>query len=73
MSTYYDQIMGIMELSKERHVDTATFNHIMALEREIIILKSRFEDHDTGHLKTAVSVLENRIEELKREHITDYK
>lgn len=73
MSSYYDQVLGIIEMTKEHHLDTATFNHIMALEREIIILKSRFEDHDTGHLKTAVRVLENRVEELKRDNITDYK
>ena len=28
-------------------------------------LESRFEDHDTGNLRTAVSVLKNRVLELK--------
>lgn len=35
------------------------------LLKEIELLKSRFEEHDTGHLKTAVHVLEGRVEELK--------
>lgn len=34
------------------------------LKNEIEILKSRFLPEDTGHLRTAVSVLEDRIKEL---------
>jgi hypothetical protein len=34
------------------------------LKNEIEILKSRFLPEDTGHLRTAVSVLEERIKEL---------
>ena len=42
-----------------------TVDKIMVLMEEIAVLKRRFEDHDTGHLRTAVSVLENRIKELR--------
>jgi polyhydroxyalkanoate synthesis regulator phasin len=35
------------------------------LEQEAEIIRSRFKETDTGRLKTAVSVLEKRIEELK--------
>jgi hypothetical protein len=38
--------------------------HLVALLAEIEVLKSRFEPTDTGHLRTAVSVLEQRIEEI---------
>jgi hypothetical protein len=38
--------------------------HIKALLAEVEVLKSRFEPTDTGHLRTAVSVLEDRIEEI---------
>ena len=38
--------------------------HIKALLAEVEVLKSRFEPTDTGHLRTAVSVLEERIEEI---------
>jgi hypothetical protein len=33
------------------------------LQKEIDLLKTRFEDHDTGHIRTAVSVLEDRVKE----------
>ncbi len=42
-----------------------TVDKIMVLMEEILVLKSRFEEHDTGHLRTAVSVLENRVKELR--------
>lgn len=37
------------------------------LMKEIALLKSRFEPHDTGHLRTAVNVLEERLAELRSE------
>ena len=41
-----------------------TKDHITALLAEIEVLRSRFEPTDTGHLRTAVNVLEERIQEL---------
>ena len=38
---------------------------IIMLMEEIAVLESRFKDHDTGNLKIAVSVLKNRVIELK--------
>ena len=37
---------------------------LAVLEDEIEIHKSRLEPHDTGHLHTAISVIERRIEEI---------
>ena len=37
---------------------------LAVLKDEIEIHKSRLEPHDTGHLHTAISVIQNRIEEL---------
>ena len=37
---------------------------IAVLQDEIEIHKSRLEPHDTGHLHTAISVIDRRIEEL---------
>jgi len=37
------------------------------LMKEIALLKSRFEPHDTGHLRTTVGVLEERLIELREE------
>ena len=38
--------------------------HLEVLMHEIGVLESRFEPHDTGHLRTAVSVLRDRAREL---------
>ena len=37
---------------------------LAVLKDEIEIHKSRLEPHDRGHLHTAISVIQNRIEEL---------
>lgn len=42
-------------------------DRLIILVEEIALIKSRYTDHDTGHLRTAVSVLENRVEELKEQ------
>lgn len=39
--------------------------HMRILEREIGILKDRFEEHDTGHIRTAASVLQDRVYEIE--------
>jgi len=39
-------------------------NHMLALTEEINVLTQRIEPHDTGHLHTAISVIQNRIEEI---------
>jgi hypothetical protein len=39
-------------------------DHVRALELEIAVLRSRLQPHDTGHLHTAISVLESRICEI---------
>ena len=37
---------------------------LRVLDEEIAILKRRYEPHDTGHLRTAVSVLQDRCQEI---------
>ena len=43
----------------------STVEKIIMLMEEIAVLESRFKDHDTGNLRTAVDVLKNRVLELK--------
>ena len=50
-------------MSNERN--QTTMEKIIMLMEEIAVLESRFEDHDTGNLRTAVSVLKKRVIELK--------
>jgi hypothetical protein len=38
--------------------------HMQALEREVAHLQTLLAPHDTGHIRTAISVLENRIHEI---------
>lgn len=38
--------------------------HISALLDEIDFLKEQLQPHDTGHIHTAISVLDNRVEKL---------
>ncbi len=42
-----------------------TVNKIMVLMQEIAVIESRFQEHDTGHLRTAVNVMKDRVNELK--------
>ena len=46
--------------------------HIEALKDEIQVLKSRLQEYDTGNLKTAISVLENRVKELETWIVQNY-
>ena len=43
-------------------------NHKRALLREIEFLTTKLEDHDTGHIRTAISVLQDRVEEINEFH-----
>ena len=38
--------------------------HMQALEREVAHLQTLLAPHDTGHIRTAISVLMNRIHEI---------
>ena len=40
-------------------------DRIIFLMEEIAVLESRFQPEDTGHLRTAVNVLSERVEELR--------
>ena len=42
-------------------------DHMFALMVEVRVLVGRLEPHDTGHIHTAIGVLNDRVEELKRE------
>ena len=53
----------IKEYSNE--FNTVTVEKIVVLMEEIAVLESRYEDHNTGNLRTAVNVLRSRVEELK--------
>ena len=41
-------------------------NHERALREEINVLKERLQPHDTGHIYTTISTLEERIQEINK-------
>ena len=45
--------------------NTVTVEKIVMLMEEIAVLESRYEDHNSGNLRTAVNVLRSRVNELK--------
>ena len=55
--------MVIKKYSNE--FNTVTVEKIVILMEEIAVLESRCEDHNSGNLRTAISVLRNRVDELK--------
>ena len=42
-------------------------NHVRALKEEVGVLKDRIRPHDTGHIHTTISTLEERIKELNEQ------
>ena len=42
-------------------------DHMFALLQEINIIKERIEPTDCGHLNTTVRVLDDRVQELRKE------
>lgn len=49
----------------ERKKRMNTLLHVKHLQYEVQVLKGMLKEHDTGHIHTAISVLEHRIEELE--------
>lgn len=42
-------------------------DYLSVLECEVRVLQDRIQPHDTGHIHTAISVLSERIVELKED------
>ena len=57
--------MAVKDVYSGNESNLFTVDKIIVLMDEIAVLRSRFKEHDTGNIRTAVSVLENRIQELR--------
>ena len=42
-------------------------NHVRMLNEEITVLKGRIQPHDTGHIHTTISTLEDRVKEINQQ------
>ena len=62
--TYSDCAITVSDTAANES-NLLTVDKIMVLMDEINVIKSRYTDHDTGHLRTAVNVLEARVKELR--------
>jgi len=56
---------AIMTKEYSNEFNTVTVEKIVVLMEEVAVLESRYEDHNSGNLRTAVNVLRKRVEELK--------
>ena len=46
---------------------------LIFLVEEIGILKTKIREHDTGHIHTAINVLEHRVNEIKEKFNNETK
>ena len=44
---------------------TFVMSHMEHMVREVEHLRTMIKEHDTGHIHTAISVMENRISEMR--------
>ena len=46
---------------------TKDTDRLIFLMEEISVLEKRLQPHDTGHINTAISVLKDRVQEVKEQ------
>jgi len=51
--------------------DFTTRNIIDVLKSQIEYLKTEIREHDTGHIHTAISVLNHRIQQLEQQFLEE--
>jgi len=51
---------------EKNQMSSRLMNHVRALKEEINVLKDRIQPHDTGHIHTTISTLEERIQEINK-------
>ena len=51
---------------EKNQMSSRLMNHVRALKEEINVLKDRIQPHDTGHIHTTISTLEERIKEINK-------
>ena len=49
---------------EKNQMSSRLMNHVRALQEEIGVLKDRIQPHDTGHIYTTISTLEERVKEI---------
>ena len=49
---------------EKNQMSSRLMNHVRALSEEINVLQERIQPHDTGHIHTTISTLEERVKEI---------
>ena len=52
---------------EKNQMSSRLMNHVRALQEEIGVLKDRLQPHDTGHIHTTISTLEERVQEINKQ------
>ena len=55
------------KLWKGNIMSSRMMNHVKALQEEVGVLKDRIQPHDTGHIHTTISTLEERVQEINKQ------
>ena len=50
-----------------------TQDKIRLISEEVQVLKSRIQEHGTGHIHTAITVMQHRIAELEEQFIKEQR
>ena len=54
-------------IRRKNQMSSRLMNHVRALQEEIGVLKDRIQPHDTGHIHTTISTLEERVQEINKQ------
>ena len=54
-------------MRRMKEVSSRLMNHVRMLNEEITVLRGRIQPHDTGHIHTTISTLEERVQEINKQ------
>tara|TARA_R100001163_G_scaffold7268_2_gene7680 strand:+ start:1078 stop:1317 length:240 start_codon:yes stop_codon:yes gene_type:complete len=67
----YNYKMTDLYLDTEQNTFESKMNYMNFLLYEIRILRERIQPHNTGHIHTTINTLEQRVNEIQREMISE--
>tara|TARA_A100001515_G_C4496955_1_gene185308 strand:+ start:177 stop:377 length:201 start_codon:yes stop_codon:yes gene_type:complete len=63
--------MTDLYLDTERNTLESKMNYMNFLLHEIKVLRERIQPHGTGHIHTTINTLEQRVNEIQKEMISE--
>lgn len=71
LNVEYNYKMTDLYLDTEQNTLESKMNYMNFLLYEIRILRERIQPHNTGHIHTTINTLEQRVNEIQREMISE--